>query len=210
MTRRDNEERVLHAATDIEQSQVTDLRQNVSATPLTDAEVGRLQLLEERASVQVERQGIGQVQVRKVVRERQEMVPVTLTTEVLEIVVTPAAQGTGAQNVGDTQVAAASTAGATGNGGVSQVLIDGKPLEAGQTYEIPLTEERVQVVRQVVPLSEVVVRRQAQATTHEETVTLRREELEVLDEQGLARIVDEGAAEGTVTGVDTTRTDQRR
>ncbi|AAF10891.1 YsnF/AvaK domain-containing protein [Deinococcus radiodurans] len=210
MTRRDNEERVLHAATDTEQSQVTDLRQNVSATPLTDAEVGRLQLLEERATVQVERQGIGQVQVRKVVRERQEMVPVTLTTEVLEIVVTPAAQGTGAQNVGDTQTAAASAAGTTGNGGVSQVLIDGKPLEAGQTYEIPLTEERVQVMRQVVPLSEVVVRRQAQATTHEETVTLRREELEVLDEQGLARIVDEGAAEGTVTGVNTTGTDQRR
>ena len=129
------------------------------------SEVGRVQLLEERAQVEVQRVQTGQVQVRKVIRERQETVPVTLTSEYLEIVVSPEAAG--------------------------RVMMDGQVLEAGRTYEVLLTEERAQVSKQVFALSEVTVRKEVQTSTHQETVTLRREELEVVDAQGLARVVED-------------------
>ncbi|AXG98454.1 DUF2382 domain-containing protein [Deinococcus wulumuqiensis] len=199
MTGRDNDEmRVLHGNTETaetRQAETSLSALNAEGTRLgTESEVGRLQLLEERAQVQVLREGIGQVQVRKVLRERQEMVPVTLSTEVLEIVVTPLAQGAAAH-----AAAGSVTEGGAMGQGVSQILIDGKPLQVGQSYEIPLTEERVQVVKQVYPISEVLIRKQAQSTTHQETVMLRHEELEVLDEQGLARFVDD------LPGTDDTR-----
>ncbi|WP_278913776.1 YsnF/AvaK domain-containing protein [Deinococcus wulumuqiensis] len=199
MTGRDNDEmRVLHGNTETAETRQAETSLgalNAEGTRLgTESEVGRLQLLEERAQVQVLREGIGQVQVRKVLRERQEMVPVTLSTEVLEIVVTPLAQGAAAH-----AAASSVTEGGAMGQGVSQILIDGKPLQVGQSYEIPLTEERVQVVKQVYPISEVLIRKQAQSTTHQETVMLRHEELEVLDEQGLARFVDD------LPGTDDTR-----
>ncbi|GGI76216.1 YsnF/AvaK domain-containing protein [Deinococcus wulumuqiensis] len=199
MTGRDNDEmRVLHGNTETAETRQAETSLgalNAEGTRLgTESEVGRLQLLEERAQVQVLREGIGQVQVRKVLRERQEMVPVTLSTEVLEIVVTPVAQGAAAH-----AAAGSVTEGGAMGQGVSQILIDGKPLQVGQSYEIPLTEERVQVVKQVYPISEVLIRKQAQSTTHQETVMLRHEELEVLDEQGLARFVDD------LPGTDDTR-----
>ena len=199
MTGRDNDEmRVLHGnieTAETRQGEASLGALNAEGTRLgTEGEVGRLQLLEERAQVQVLREGIGQVQVRKVLRERQEMVPVTLSTEVLEIVVTPVAQGAAAH-----AAAGSVTEGGAMSQGVSQILIDGKPLQVGQSYEIPLTEERVQLVKQVFRLSEVLIRKQAQSTTHQETVMLRHEELEVLDEQGLARIVDD------LPGTDDTR-----
>ncbi|MGX9686998.1 YsnF/AvaK domain-containing protein [Deinococcus wulumuqiensis] len=199
MTGRDNDEmRVLHGNTETAETRQAETSLgalNAEGTRLgTESEVGRLQLLEERAQVQVLREGIGQVQVRKVLRERQEMVPVTLSTEVLEIVVTPLAQGAAAH-----AAAGSVTEGGAMGQGVSQILIDGKPLQVGQSYEIPLTEERVQVVKQVYPISEVLIRKQAQSTTHQETVMLRHEELEVLDEQGLARFVDD------LPGTDDTR-----
>lgn len=199
MTGRDNDEmRVLHGNTETAETRQAETSLgalNAEGTRLgTESEVGRLQLLEERAQVQVLREGIGQVQVRKVLRERQEMVPVTLSSEVLEIVVTPVAQGAAAH-----AAAGSVTEGGAMGQGVSQILIDGKPLQVGQSYEIPLTEERVQVVKQVYPISEVLIRKQAQSTTHQETVMLRHEELEVLDEQGLARFVDD------LPGTDDTR-----
>lgn len=210
MTGRDNDEmRVLHGNTETAETRQAETSLgalNAEGTRLgTESEVGRLQLLEERAQVQVLREGIGQVQVRKVLRERQEMVPVTLSTEVLEIVVTPVAQGAAAH-----AAAGSVTESGAMSQGVSQILIDGKPLQVGQSYEIPLTEERVQVVKQVYPISEVLIRKQAQSTTHQETVMLRHEEIEVLDEQGLSRFVDEEAAAGNVAGVDTASTDRRR
>lgn len=199
MTGRDNDEmRVLHGNTETAETRQAETSLgalNAEGTRLgTESQVGRLQLLEERAQVQVLREGIGQVQVRKVLRERQEMVPVTLSSEVLEIVVTPVAQGAAAH-----AAAGSVTEGGAMGQGVSQILIDGKPLQVGQSYEIPLTEERVQVVKQVYPISEVLIRKQAQSTTHQEAVMLRHEELEVLDEQGLARFVDD------LPGTDDTR-----
>lgn len=91
--------------------------------------------------------------------------------------------------------------GIIGNGGVSQVLIDGKLFEVGQIYEILLIEECVQVMCQVVLLSEVVVCCQVQVIIYEEIVILCCEEFEVFDEQGLVCIVDEGVVEGIVIGV---------
>ena len=212
MTGRDNEEmRVLHGNVE-----TTDTRQTETALHLDEragtigattagttttqlggaGEVGRLQLLEERAQVQVLRQGVGQVQIRKVLRERQEMVPVPVTTEVLEIVVRDlSAAGASGQPVAQAGESVMDQ-GMVGQG-VSQILLDGKPLEVGRTYEIPLTEERVQVLKQVYPISEVVIRKQAQTTTHQETVTLRHEELDVVDEQRLARLVDSVAGDET-------------
>lgn len=132
------------------------------------SELGRVRLHEERAQVDVQRVQAGQVQVRKVVRERQETLPVTLTSEYLEIIVNPEASG--------------------------RVTMDGQVLEAGRSYEVLLTEERAQVTKQVFALSEVTVRKQVQTSTHQETVTLRREELDVVDAQGLAHVIEESAS----------------
>lgn len=181
----DQEVRVLHATDAAEpQNAQTErvvrgeqLSANIAQRPLgAEGELGRLQLLEERAVVNVERVGMGQVQIRKVVHERQEMVPVTITSEVLEITV--ASVPAGATQPGQ-------VAGAAGSQGVREVLIDGQPLEAGRIYTIPLTEERYQVVKQVYPISDVVVRRRVQTETHQETLSLKREELDVQADESL-------------------------
>ncbi|WP_339096019.1 YsnF/AvaK domain-containing protein [Deinococcus sp. VB343] len=181
----DQEVRVLHATDAAEpQNAQTErvvrgeqLSANIAQRPLgAEGELGRLQLLEERAVVNVERVGMGQVQIRKVVHERQEMVPVTITSEVLEITV--ASVPAGATQPGQ-------VAGTAGSQGVREVLIDGQPLEAGRTYTIPLTEERYQVVKQVYPISDVVVRRRVQTETHQETLSLKREELDVQADESL-------------------------
>ena len=60
--------------------------------------VGELRLLEERAAVQVVREQVGEVSIREVLTEREITLPVTLTTETLEISVR---EGTGRVFLGD-------------------------------------------------------------------------------------------------------------
>lgn len=189
----DKEVRVLHGTvTDAQTTQTQSVLrgEQLSAAvnrPLgAEGEVGRLQLLEERAVVNVERVGMGQVQIRKVVHERQEMVPVTITSEVLEITVSSVPAGTAQAGAGQAAVAPIA-----GSQGVREVLIDGQPLEAGRTYTIPLTEERYQVVKQVYPISDVVVRKRVQTETHQEAVALRHEELDVRADEGLVQRSDD-------------------
>lgn len=174
------EERVLHG-TEAQPMQTAAGQWEQQGVEAAAGEIGRLQLLEERAVVNVQRQGVGQVQIRKVLHERQEMVPVTITSEVLEITVNSApavATGVGAEGrLNQSQ-------------GISEILIDGQPLQVGQTYTIPLTEERYQVVKQVYPISNVVVRKRVKTETHQESVTLRHEELDVKADEGLAQTMD--------------------
>lgn len=192
----DKEVRVLHGTgTDAQTTQTESVLrgEQLSAAvnrPLgAEGEVGRLQLLEERAVVNVERVGMGQVQIRKVVHERQEMVPVTITSEVLEITVSSVPAGTA--QAGQAAVAPSAGSQSAGSQGVREVLIDGQPLEAGRTYTIPLTEERYQVVKQVYPISDVVVRKRVQTETHQEAVALRHEELDVRADEGLVQRSDD-------------------
>ncbi|TDE85435.1 YsnF/AvaK domain-containing protein [Deinococcus sp. S9] len=114
--------------------------------------VGQLVLHEERAEVEVLREQTGSVQIRRVVTERQETVPITLVSERLEITVTD---------------------------GGGRVVMNGEALEPGRTYTIELSEERVQIHKQVYPLQEVTIAKQRETVTHTEQVTLRREELDV-------------------------------
>lgn len=125
--------------------------------------VRRLTLHEERAEVQVTREQAGSVQIRRVVTERQEVIPVTLSTEHLEITVTD---------------------------GVGRVLMNGEALEPGRTYEVLLSEERAEVQKQVFPVQEVTIAKQVQTFMHSEQLTLRREELEVEGLSGQVREVD--------------------
>ncbi|WP_051935414.1 YsnF/AvaK domain-containing protein [Deinococcus sp. YIM 77859] len=114
--------------------------------------VQRLVLHEERATVDVVREAAGSVEVRRVVTERQETVPITLYREVLEITV---------------------------KDGGGQVLMNGEALEPGRTYEIPISEERAEVRKQVYPFQEVIIAKELRRFTQDEQVTLRREELDV-------------------------------
>lgn len=125
-------------------------------------ELDRLTLHEERAKVEVIREQVGAVSIRKVIRERQEVIPVTLTTETLEITV---------------------------QDGAGKVTLNGEALEAGRTYEILIHDEKAVVEKQVVALSDVTLSKQAHTFTHTEEVSLRREELDVRDPQGLVREV---------------------
>lgn len=130
-------------------------------------ELGRLTLHEERANVEVVRGGAGSVSVLRRVVEREELVPVQLVRETLEITV---------QN------------------GQGLVTLNGEALEPGRTYEVLVREERAEVTKQVYALSDVVLSKQSRTVTHEEAVTLRRETLDVRDPHGLTRelaIVDE-------------------
>lgn len=114
--------------------------------------VGQLVLHEERAKVEVLREQTGSVQIRRVVTERQETVPITLVSERLEITVID---------------------------GGGRVRMNGEELEPGRTYTIELSEERVQIHKEVYPLHEVIIAKQRETVTHTEQVTLRREELDV-------------------------------
>lgn len=124
----------------------------------------KITLHEERARIEVIRQQIGGVTLHKVVQERVENIPVTLTREVLQITIH---EGT---EVGHIQ---------------GLVLADGQELVAGQTYEIPLSEERASIIKEVFPISRVDVSKQVIQAQHTEEITLRREELEVTDPNGL-------------------------
>lgn len=123
--------------------------------------VDRLRLHEERAIVEVIPEQVGAVTVRRVVREREEVVPITLHSEYLEITVR---EGTG-----------------------GRVTLKGEPLEVGRTYEVQLYEERAVVDKQIYPLSDVTIAKQSRSYTQTEHLTLRREELDVEDPMGLVR-----------------------
>ncbi|MCD0156618.1 YsnF/AvaK domain-containing protein [Deinococcus sp. 14RED07] len=114
--------------------------------------VTRLDLLEERASVQVTRESVGEVALRRVVREEEVLMPVTLSREFLELTVRP---------------------------GGGQVLLDGEPLEAGRTYEVLLSEERAQIVKTVHATQQVEVFKRTRTEQFQRSVTLGREALEV-------------------------------
>lgn len=125
-------------------------------------ELEHLTLHEERAKVEVRREYAGTVSIRKVVKERQEVIPVTLTTEVLEITV---------------------------QDGAGKVTLNGEELEVGRTYEILIQDEKAVVEKQVFALSDISLSKQTHTFTHTQEVTLRREELDVRDPQGLVREV---------------------
>ncbi|MDO4264585.1 MAG: YsnF/AvaK domain-containing protein, partial [Deinococcus sp.] len=133
-----------------------DLR--TEATDLLAGQTDRLVLYEERARVDVVRESLGAVTVRKLVTEREEMVPVTLRSEYLEIVV---------------------------HEGAGRVRMDGQELQPGQTYQVELTTERASVHKELVPISEVSLEKRAVAEDVQQTVTLRREVLDVEDPQNL-------------------------
>lgn len=142
-------------------SQMQELTEVSTPTLETREVIEQLRLHEERAVVEVIPEQMGAVTIRRVVTEREETVPITLHSEHLEITVR------------------ADTGG--------RVTLDGEVLEVGRLYEVPLYEERALVQKQVYPLSDVSIARQARTYTHKETITLRREELDVTDPQGLVR-----------------------
>lgn len=123
--------------------------------------IERLRLYEERANVEVVPEVVGAVTIRRVVTERQEMVPITLRREHLEITVK--------ENTG------------------GRATLNGEELEVGRVYEVPLYEERAQFEKLVYPLSDVTIAKEARTYTQTQEVTLRREELAVEDPQGLVR-----------------------
>ncbi|WP_102126173.1 YsnF/AvaK domain-containing protein [Deinococcus planocerae] len=123
--------------------------------------VDTLRLHEERALVEVVPESLGAITVRRVLTQREEVVPITLGREHLEITVTE------------------------GKGG--RVTMNGEVLEVGRTYEVPLYEERAVIERQAYPYSDVVIAKQRETYEQVERLTLRREELEVEDPQGLVR-----------------------
>ncbi|GHF97303.1 hypothetical protein GCM10017783_06430 [Deinococcus piscis] len=133
-----------------------DLR--TEAAGLLAGQSDRLVLYEERARVDVVRESRGVVTVRKVVTEREEMVPVTLRSEYLEIVV---------------------------NEGAGRVRMGDQELQPGQTYQVELTTERASIQKELVPLSEVSFEKRAVSEAVQQTVTLRREVLDIEDPQNL-------------------------
>ncbi len=125
--------------------------------------VGQLRLLGERADVQVVREQAGVITVRTVLTEREVTLPVTLTTETLEISVRE---------------------------GAGRVFLGEQALLPGQTYTVTLTEERAEVVKTVVPLYDVTLTKRGQTHMHEETLTLRREVLDVQGDPALIHDTD--------------------
>lgn len=153
-----DQERVLFAN---EATQTETTAQIAQGTHLVN-EQEVIRLHEERAKVEVHPEQRGAVVIRKIVTERQEMVPVTLLREYLEITVAQGAQGA--------------------------VLLDGQPLEVGRAYEVTLREERAQVTKEVYAIQDVNIRKVQQQETHRAEVVLRREELDI---QGDTQLVHE-------------------
>lgn len=122
-------------------------------------QLDHLTLHEERARVDVTREVYGSVTIHKVVTERQELLPVMLRTEKLEITIAP---------------------------GAGEVLIDGVLLEPGRTHEVVLLEEHATIQKEVFPALDVQIWKESRVVDHSETISLRREVLEVLDPMGLA------------------------
>ena len=149
-------ERTLHAAEQAGTERT--LQATEQASGLLAGQTDRLVLYEERAKVDVVRESLGAVTVRKVVTEREELVPVTLRSECLEIVVQP---GAGCVRMGDQE------------------------LQPGQTYQVELTNERASVHKEIVPISEVSFEKRAVSQDVQQTVTLRREVLDIEDPQHL-------------------------
>ncbi len=125
--------------------------------------LGELRLLEERAVVQVVREQVGEVIIRKVLTSREIMLPVTLTTETLEISVRE---------------------------GAGRVLLGDQPLLPGQTYTVTLAEERAEVHKSVVPLYDITLTKRGRTHVHEETLTLRREMLDIQGDPALIHEID--------------------
>ncbi|MFB9994689.1 YsnF/AvaK domain-containing protein [Deinococcus oregonensis] len=121
--------------------------------------LNHLTLHEERARVDVVREVYGSVTINKVVSERQELVPVMLRTEKLEITIAP---------------------------GAGEVMIDGVALEPGRTHEVLLLEEHATVQKEVFPALDVQIWKESRVVDQSQTVALRREVLEVIDPMGLA------------------------
>lgn len=115
--------------------------------------MSRLVLHEERAQIEIERERLGQVQIRRVVTEREEVVPITLRREVVEITVT--------------------------EGGNGSILLNGETLEVGRTYEFEMYEERAEVQKRVYPFQEITIGKRLESFTQTEQIALRREELDV-------------------------------
>lgn len=159
-------ERVVTAAPDPRQASTTHQMQAADYQAATLHDKDTLYLYEERARVDVSVESQGQVVLRKKIVEQEEHIPVTIRREILEIVTAP---GGGLVHV-------------------EGITLDGKQLEAGRTYEVVLTEERAHVTKQVYPVQEVNVRKQQVSEQHTETVTLRREVLEV---DGPAELIHE-------------------
>ncbi|RJF71681.1 DUF2382 domain-containing protein [Deinococcus cavernae] len=128
----------------------------------TSTELDTLTLHEERARVEVLREQAGSVSIRKVIRQREEVLPVTLTTETLEITV---------------------------RDGAGKVTLNGEVLEPGRTYEVIVHDEKAVVQKEVFALSDVTLNKETRTYTHTENITLLREELDVRDPQGLVREV---------------------
>lgn len=125
--------------------------------------VGHLRLLEERAAVQVVREQVGEVTIRKVLTSREITLPVTLTTENLQISV---------------------------HEGAGRVFLGEQALLPGQTYTVTLAEERAEVIKTVVPLYDVTLTKQGRTQIHEEALTLRREVLDVQGDPALIHDID--------------------
>jgi len=128
---------------------------------------GRLQLMEERLRANKERYQAGQVTLGKRIVERQESVDVPITEERVVIERTQVADGTPAR----------------GNFG------------SEQTIDVPVMKERANVEKEAVVREEVGVRKEAVQRTERVQDTVRREELDVKDGQGLVNQTGAGMDE---------------
>lgn len=131
-----------------------------SAVQPSTAHLEHLTLHEERSRVNLLREVYGSVTINKIVTEREELVPVMLRTERLEISIAP---------------------------GAGEVMIDGVLLEPGRVHEVLLLEEKATIQKEVFPAVDVQIWKASRVVDHSETVSLRREVLEVIDPLGLAR-----------------------
>ena len=133
----------------------------------TEGAAQHLELKEERLRVEKEEVHAGVVRVRKVVNEWVETVRMPLREERLVLEVLP---------------------------GSGTVTIDGRELQAGDVFEVPLLEERLNVAKETVVSEDVIVRKEAVEVEEQFEETLRREEL-VVDEEGDLDVRDEDLAQ---------------
>ncbi len=118
---------------------------------------GRLQLLEEHLVANRERYQAGTVRLGKRVIERQESISVPVTEERVVIDRQPVTDGSAVnQTIGQ-----------------------------DQTIEVPIQRERVNVQKETVPTEEVGLRKETTQRNERVQGTVRKEELDVQDQQGL-------------------------
>lgn len=147
------------------------LRQQSLQQQSSKVHLNHLTLHEERARIDVVREVYGSVTINKVVTERQELLPVMLRTEKLEITIAP---------------------------GAGEVMIDGVALEPGRMHEVLLLEEHATVHKEVFPALDVQIWKESRVVDQSETISLRREVLEVIDPMGLAH--ESSQREAAVSG----------